>query len=241
MRVIPVIDLMGGRVVRAVGGDRLNYRPIETPLAPGTSDPSDIAAALSALYPAGGPPCLYIADLDAITGAGPGMDEATLAGIRARVPGVPILIDRGFRSPADLEAVRHREDVRPVLATEALRDTEHYCDLCAVIDGPFALSLDWRGEEPIGAKALFADAALWPDEVIVMTLGRVGSRSGPDTTRLAAVKSRSGSRRVLAAGGVRGGADLERLDALGCDALVATALHDGSITAGDLARLNRWP
>ena len=69
VRVIPVVDLMGGAVVRAQRGERASYRPIVTPLVDG-SDPVDVARALIALcpQPAGEAPLLYVADLDALTG-----------------------------------------------------------------------------------------------------------------------------------------------------------------------------
>ena len=42
MEIVPVIDLKGGAVVRALQGDRANYRPIRTPLSR-TSEPADVA------------------------------------------------------------------------------------------------------------------------------------------------------------------------------------------------------
>jgi len=105
--------------------------------------------------------------------------------------------------------------------------------------GPAApLSLDFRGDQFIGPPALLGDAALWPDRVIVMTLARVGSNEGPDLERLAAIVARAGARRVYAAGGVRDSRDLIALREAGAaGALVATALHGGSIERDDLARL----
>ena len=50
MQAIPVIDLMGGEVVRARMGDRASYRPIESPLSP-TSDPVDVVRGLLSVYP----------------------------------------------------------------------------------------------------------------------------------------------------------------------------------------------
>ena len=45
---------------------------------------------------------------------------------------------------------------------------------------------------------------------------------------------------LLAGGGVRGRADLERLAAAGCDAaLLATALHDGRVERADLDAVRR--
>ena len=66
MRVIPVIDLMGGQVVRGVGGRRDEYRPIKTILA-ADARPATIGRALAAA----GFREAYVADLDAIAGAAP--------------------------------------------------------------------------------------------------------------------------------------------------------------------------
>ena len=66
MQVIPVLDLKGGLVVHARMGAREQYRPIRTPLSP-TSNPIDVARGLLSVYPFSS---FYIADLDAIAGAG---------------------------------------------------------------------------------------------------------------------------------------------------------------------------
>ena len=78
----------------------------------------------------------------------------------------------------------------------------------------------------------------WPHAVIVMTLARVGSGEGPDLQRVAAIVARAGGRRIYAAGGVRNRADIEALHAAGAaGALIATALHAGTIKAGDLEEI----
>jgi phosphoribosylformimino-5-aminoimidazole carboxamide ribotide isomerase len=83
---------------------------------------------------------------------------------------------------------------------------------------------------------LLEDTTLWPERIIAMTLARVGSGEGPDLDRIAAIAAKAGeSRRVYAAGGIRHRADIEAARAAGAaGALVATALHAGTITAGDL-------
>ena len=58
MRVVPVIDLMAGRVVHARRGDRSNYRPLESKLTR-SSEPVAVVAALLALAPFD---TLYVAD-----------------------------------------------------------------------------------------------------------------------------------------------------------------------------------
>jgi phosphoribosylformimino-5-aminoimidazole carboxamide ribotide isomerase len=75
--------------------------------------------------------------------------------------------------------------------------------------------------------------------MIVMTLARVGTGGGPDVARVEDIARRAGAgRRVYAAGGVRDPADLRAIrDAGASGALVATALHEGKIKAGDLREI----
>jgi len=71
-----------------------------------------------------------------------------------------------------------------------------------------------------------------------MTLARVGSCAGPDVLRVADIVGRAGKRRVYAAGGVRDHDDIDALRAAGAaGVLLATALHSGTITAGDLMKI----
>ena len=89
MQAIPVIDLMGGQVVRARMGDRASYRPLDSPISP-TSDPIDVLRGLLGIFPF---PTLYIADLDAIQGGG--NNSQTLRRIRADFPSLQIWVDNG--------------------------------------------------------------------------------------------------------------------------------------------------
>jgi phosphoribosylformimino-5-aminoimidazole carboxamide ribotide isomerase len=83
---------------------------------------------------------------------------------------------------------------------------------------------------------------VWPADVIVMTLTRVGADAGPDIALARDIAARAGlGRRVFAAGGVRNVDDLKRLaDAGIAGALVATALHTGQIKTGDLEEIAGW-
>ncbi len=92
------------------------------------------------------------------------------------------------------------------------------------------LSLDSRGTERLGPDALHETAEAWPDEVIVMTLARVGTGTGPDFSGITQAVARAGVRKVYAAGGVRGPDDVARLTEAGAaGALVASAIHDGTL------------
>jgi phosphoribosylformimino-5-aminoimidazole carboxamide ribotide isomerase len=219
--VIPVLDLRGGRVVRARRGERATYAPIKTPLAKG-SDPAAVASGLLRAWPAR---CLYVADLDAIIdGAAP--DLAALRAIAAACPGTSLWVDAGFARADGVEAFLAEGLGRPVIGTESQEDAA----LVTALGDRAVLSLDTRGGERMGPDSLHEDATLWPADVIAMTLASVGAGSGPDLPALQAIRARAPSRRVYAAGGVRGPEDLRALAAAGiAGALVASALHDGTL------------
>ncbi len=223
MQVIPVLDLIEGRVVRAKMGDRDAYRPIETPLS-ATADPIDVTRGLMRLGPF---PTLYIADLDAIRGRGDNF--AALARLREAFPDVELWIDNGAATLATVEATQLYGV--PVLGSESQADAALVASRRDAL-----LSLDFRGEAFQGPPELLSRPGLWPERVIVMTLHRVGGGAGPDFERLAAIRARADGRRLYAAGGVRDGADLTALKSAGAaGVLVASALHDGRIGPADWA------
>ncbi|MEA1833781.1 HisA/HisF-related TIM barrel protein [Methylobacterium durans] len=224
--VIPVIDLRHGRVVRARRGERHSYAPIETPLAKG-SEPGPIAAALVGAV---GARILYLADLDAIMDGAP-PDLTAVAAVARACPGVALWLDAGFAEAAAVETVIAGGLARPVLGSESQRDP----DLVRACGARAILSLDRSGAERLDPAGLHARPGIWPDDVIVMSLDRVGAGQGPDLDGLAAARALAPRARVYAAGGVRGAGDLAALRAAGAaGALVASAIHDGRIGAADL-------
>lgn len=224
MKLIPVIDLQGGVVVAARLGQRHAYAPLVSPLCPGSSALAEVTAALLALYPFD---TLYIADLDAIGGGPAELDRIAALG-RAH-PGLRLWVDNGLRDLDRLATV-----ARPVIGSESLTSREHLVEL-RTRHPDAVLSLDYRGDRFVGPAGLDRRPGLWPAEVILMTLARVGSGAGPDLARLAAARRRAPGHRIHAAGGVRDLADLTRLSALGvAGALVATALHQGRLSAAEI-------
>ena len=222
--VIPVLDLRGGRVVRARRGERSSYAPIETPLAKG-STPAAVARGLLDAWPA---ETLYVADLDAIMdGSGP--DLQTLEAIARACPGIGLWVDAGFAEAGGVAAFLATGLGRPVIGSESQSDPALVADL----GDRAVLSLDTNGTERLGPAALHDDPSFWPPDVIAMTLARVGAGAGPDLAALRAL--RAPGRRVYAAGGVRGSDDLRALRAAGiAGALVASSLHDGTLRRADL-------
>lgn len=230
MHVIPVIDIRNGEVVRAVAGERANYRPIVTPLAR-TSAPSDVVAGFLNIYHFN---TIYVADLDAIEGRGD--NRAAIAALANAFPRTRLMIDAGAR----FRDWRGAGRVDVVLGSESLPDVETLRAMSG--DSHVVLSLDFREDIFLGPEGLFVASAIWPPRIIVMTLARVGARAGPDFARFSQIIARAGDRRVYVAGGVRGADDLARLEEIGAaGALVATALHDGRLTPSALMRFEPNP
>lgn len=229
MRIIPVLDIMGGLVVRGVMGDRQAYRPIETPLS-ASADPVAVAKGLAGL---GDFPAFYVADLDAIEGRPP--NAAALCALTEAFPDTEFWVDAGLRTAAEAERLQQAPRQHAVMGTESIVDS---AVLAALTDPERAiLSLDFKGDAFLGPPEILQDSAHWPDRVITMTLARVGSGAGPDLDRLGAIVARAEGRAVYAAGGVRGAGDLEVLEQAGiAGALVSTALHDGRLLPEALRR-----
>lgn len=229
--IIPAIDLKDGAVVHGSGGERAAYRPIETPLG-AAGDALAIARALLAVSRAR---TLYVADLDAIEGVGNHFELCR--DLSSALPQTALWIDAGFSNVTDC-AFWLPLGATLVIGSESLRFAEDWQELRATFGESLMLSLDFDAEGQRGPKALFAESAHWPDRIIVMSLDRVGTGDGPDIERLRRVVERAGSRSVYASGGMRTIGDLEAAAKAGAGgALIATALHRGTVTQNEIAAL----
>lgn len=242
MRVIPVLDLKGGVVVRGIAGRRAEYQPIVSQLTNSTH-PADIAGAFLDRL---GLSEFYVADLDAIAGAVPAF--AHYAAIRAR--GCRLLVDAGIREVTEAQRLADAGVERIVLGLETLagpaelRRIVHQLGRARIV-----FSLDLRNGQPLGDVAAWAKpdaeaiARQAADEgvaaMIVLDLARVGVGAGIGTEDLCRRLHESfPEMEWIAGGGVRGVSDLRRLRDCGVQAaLVASALHDGRITRDDLSAL----
>ncbi len=228
MRVIPVIDLMAGQVVRAVRGERAAYRPVRSALCAG----SDPVAVARALLDYSGADTLYVADLDALLG-GP-VQAGHLARLLQALPSTAIWLDGGFRNAAGLEDLARQfgpaaARLTPVFGSESLPDAQTARG-CLADPARAVLSLDRRAGLPLDPAGCWDHEAWWPERIIVMTLECVGAFTGPDLSTLAAVRRRAPDAVIVGAGGIRDQADLRAAAAAGADAwLVASALHDRRI------------
>lgn len=238
MRIIPVMDILKGQVVRGVGGRREEYRPVDSVLADNAT-PDAIGQALAGL----GFTDVYLADLDAIGGAAPDWETYRTL-IRC---GLQLWVDAGVGSTAaaDQLADFHHDGVglsAIIAGLESLPEPRLLVELQDLL-GPKRLifSLDMKEGRPL--TPCVRSQTMSPEDIalaaltagvrrmIVLDLARVGMRRGSGSDDLCRrLRDADAGLEIISGGGVRGAEDLERLASAGCDAaLVATALHDGSL------------
>ena len=229
MKIIPVIDVMGGVVVRAVAGRRSEYRPVESRLTPST-DPEIVAEAMLRVS---GSDTLYVADLDAITGQ-PSTLRGRPEGARSTTR---LWLDAGVRGADD--AVQLSSQCSAVVLGLETIERDGLPE-CVRRLGPerVVFSLDLKAGTPLGWGV-----SLDPMEVariaheagvrkmIVLDLAAVGTSAGTGTEKLCSRIAESWPEvELIAGGGVRNHHDLERLADVGVNgALVASAFHSGEL------------
>jgi phosphoribosylformimino-5-aminoimidazole carboxamide ribotide isomerase len=239
MRVLPVLDLMSGQVVRGIAGRREEYRPIISNLT-ASSKPADVARAFRDRF---GFQEVYLADLDAIAGAPPAL--AVYADLRAL--GFALWVDAGIHDDRSVQPLLNAGIESIVAGLETLAGHEALLAILKRV-GPKKLvfSLDLRNKKPLASWPEWDRSDPWSiaseviaigiQRLLVLDLARVGMGSGTGTEDLCRqVAGRHEKVEISSGGGVRDIADLARLQHCGVHhALVASALHDGRIGPSDL-------
>lgn len=237
MRVLPVIDLRGGMVVRPNGAARADYPVWESEICP-TGEPLPLAFALHERY---GFDEVYVADLDALLGGSP--DLEFLAGLPELE--LSAWCDAGVRGAGDALKVR-AAGASVIAASESLHGPDAWLQIVRTVDArKLGFSLDLRDGRPVApgweqtvpeflAEAVLSSAAeingFGPARLFVIDLARVGTAKGPgNELLLSRLVKRYPETEIYVGGGVRDSDDLKMLDDLGvAGALVASALHDGT-------------
>ncbi len=236
MHVIPVIDLKQGQVVHAKYGQRALYQPIDSVLS-ASSEPHSIVEGLLKLYPF---QTIYIADIDAITDTGNHIE--LIETLCKHYPQVIWWVDNGVRNVNARILYAPQANIRTVFGSELVHTLQDYRALSDAYESQHVLSLDKLDNAELGAVELHTTGLYWPDDVICMTLNHVGSKTGADIARLQTLMqlnlARKEAANIFAAGGVTNIKDVLALQQLGvAGALVASALHNGEITAQQLSLL----
>ncbi|HEX7080279.1 MAG TPA: HisA/HisF-related TIM barrel protein [Gammaproteobacteria bacterium] len=238
MRLIPAIDIRGGRCVRLLQGDfeketRYDADPI----------------ALAARYRALGAEWLHVVDLDGAAAGAP----ANLPLVRSmRAEGLQVQLGGGIRDRAALERALESAD-RVVLGSLAVVEPERVADWLEAfgaerltlgfdvrIDGagtPFVTTHGWRRTSELtlsDAVERFAPHGL--RHVLCTDVARDGMLGGPNVDLYAECVRRWPALALQASGGIRDAADLAALAATGVAAAISgKALLEGRLSVAEIA------
>jgi cyclase len=236
-RIIPCLDVRGGRVVKGVRFEGLRD----------VGDPATLAAG----YAADGADEIVMLDVSATIESRSTMLE-TVAAVRAVID-VPLTVGGGIRDVSDaaaaLQAGADRVSInsaavqRPSLVDELADRFGSQCVVVA-IDARRRETGDWETLIAAGRRTTGIDAVAWAidatargaGEILLTSHDRDGTGEGYD---LDLVRTVAGSVRtpVIASGGARVAADLESAFQSGASAaLLAGVLHDQITTIRDLRR-----
>lgn len=247
MRVLPVIDLKQGVVVRGIAGNRESYRPVVSQLVK-SADPTAVATAFASKLAAAD---VYVADLDALGGAEPDWDNYR----RIAAAGLKIWLDCGIRNVARARSVADfaRQEkclagiifaLESVAGPADLRELVSFADpnlaifsLDLLRGEPWSKSPGWQSRSLLQIAGAAAEAGV--GRIVVVDLAQVGVGEGPSVAPLCReLRATIPNLELTAGGGVRHADDICLLADAGCSrVLVASALHDGRIIPADLVEL----
>lgn len=235
MRVIPAIDLMGGKVVRLLRGnpaDKTVYG--EDPVA------------VMRRWEADGADMLHIVDLDATLGSG---SNLKIVRDMCRLATVPVEIAGGLRTPRAVSTLLDSIDgSRTVVGTLAFADRPALRALLAR-HGPrrIVVSVDhsggsilvrgWQSDTGVplldGVRSLLEGGAR---EFLLTDVGRDGTMGGPDLEWLGRACAVPGAA-VIASGGISSAADVGLVKKAGAAGVIlGRALYEGRVTIQEAKR-----
>lgn len=242
MKVLPVLDVLGGLAVHAVGGIRHDYQPLRV-TGCRSSCPLEISRVIRERYELTD---WYVADLDGIVHR-----RWNLSLLRElAASGLTLRIDWGLCDVEDLFEINGPcENSRCIVASEVLRDRTVLDSLVGMLDPlklTFSLDLvDGELKCPPGAWGTMSLEEIIGYtrergilEIIVLDMAYVGCKRGLGTGPVCArLREAYPDLTLITGGGVRTVAHLEQLERLGVDAvLLGSCLHQGELAPGEISR-----
>lgn len=234
MRIIPAIDIIGGKCVRLSQGDYARQKTY-------ADDPLEVAKSFEGL----GVRYLHLVDLDGARSAHI-VNHAVLERI---VSGTGLQVDfgGGLKSDDDLRIAFESGASQITGGSIAVKDPERFLNWLEMYgpdqivlgadarDGMVAVS-GWQegsGEELLSFIEGYRQSGV--RYTICTDIGRDGMLQGPATELYKAILKNSAGIRLIASGGIRHTADLNALREAGCEgAIIGKALYEGTLSTHDL-------
>jgi phosphoribosylformimino-5-aminoimidazole carboxamide ribotide isomerase len=228
MRILPAIDLRGGKCVRLRQGD---YRQ-ETIFG-------DDPAAMAEHWQSEGADFLHLVDLDGARDGRPA-NLPSVHAILGRIS-IPCQLGGGVRDEATLAELLGAGLERVVVGTRALEDPSWLADVSRRFPDRLALGVDgrdglvalrgWEQTSDVAIEDLLDRVRGLPLAAVIYTdIGRDGMLTGPNVAAIESVLAAT-ELPVIASGGIGSVQDVARLSRLpleGC--IIGRALYEGTVT-----------
>jgi phosphoribosylformimino-5-aminoimidazole carboxamide ribotide isomerase len=240
MKIIPVLDILNGKVVHAIRGKRNGYQPVKSVLC-NSAEPLAVASSLCSL----GFNEIYIADLDAIMEK---ISDFSLIGQIIEKTGLKIILDSGIDNIETIKKLFSNKVSKVILASESIPSLDFLRKATATYgENRIIVSLDLSDGKILSKTEeitkllpldfIMAVQAMGIKELIVLNLEKVGSNEGVDLKFLKRLIDLS-NLKVYVGGGIRNLADLVKLEENGIyGVLLATALHKGQISSSECKKI----
>src|ERR1700734_2652597 len=223
--LIPSIDLMGGKIVQLVQGDK---KALEF-------DNFDYWIERFSRYP-----LVQVIDLDAARGSGNNRQI-----VNQIVTQLNCQVGGGIRSLATAQEILKAGARRVILGSSLIKDAKINTEFAATLAnalGTAALvfALDsrggrvaihgWRKETAVTAFDMIRALEPFCETFLYTHIDTEGLMGGIPMETVNAIRQAT-SRRLVVAGGIKAQQEIDALDALGMDAVVGMALYSGTLSA----------
>ena len=216
MDIIPVLDILNNKVVKAVKGDRTKYEPINTKLY-NSIEPIEIINQLSKRY---SPHIIYIADLDAISSNN--VNHDLFNRILSVFPKIVFWIDTGMNN---INLIKKYKNYIPIFCSENSKGF----DLVSSKKQNYICSLDFNNCF-LGAKPIYKHKRYLPDKIIIMDLLQVGSENKLNY-KIAKRFIKNDKKDYYIAGGIKKVLDIKKARKIGAKGvLISSILHQRTLT-----------
>jgi phosphoribosylformimino-5-aminoimidazole carboxamide ribotide isomerase len=227
-RIVFVADLLGGRVVHAIKGEREKYQPVRNSKVCSSAQPIEMISAIK-------PKEVYIADLDRLGHTGNNFEV-----IKNMSALTKTMVNIGVEKKDDVEKCIGIADT-VILSSEASSfEIMEYAS--KNYPGKTSITIDIKNgsvlrkdedlkKEPEELVELLNELKI--KDIVIIDLSKVGTAAGINEDFLRDITDIS-NHNILFGGGIRDMKDIDTLKEIGISgALVATAVHNGKIPIDD--------